>query len=150
MTKSSGGAAFVANSLQSLLRSPSVGMRLALSQSSANELIFPVGWLPALYPRNPARPTEFRIDSARTLRAELPVHRNNTFNMRGDAAATTILYAQQLDFAPVASAGPQQAPWVPQACGAVSLPYTGTLPSVWNVSHATPAGSVTQYLSERA
>jgi hypothetical protein len=26
----------------------------------------------------------------------------------------------------------------------------GTVPSVWKVSHAIPAGSVIQYLSERA
>ena len=83
------------------------------------------------------------------LRAEFPVHRKSTLKTRG-AAGMTADYAQQLDFSSAASAGPQHAPCVPQAWGTVSLPYTGTLPSVWNVSHATPAGSVTQYLSERA
>jgi hypothetical protein len=29
-------------------------------------------------------------------------------------------------------------------------PNTGMLPSVWKVSHAMPAGSVTQYLSDLA
>jgi hypothetical protein len=77
---------------------------------------------------NFASPIEFSIDSATMLRAELPVQRNSTLNTRGDAAMTTD-YTQQLDFSAEASAGAQQAPWVPQAWGTVSLPYTGTLPS---------------------
>jgi hypothetical protein len=46
-----------------------------------------------------------------------------------------------------ASAGVQQAD---SADFSSAAPNIGMLPSVWNDSHAMPAGSVTQYLSERA
>jgi hypothetical protein len=73
-----GAAPAVANSSHDLLRRPAVGMPSASSWASANGLIRPVGWLPALKTskRPPAQARS--VASARTLRAELPVHRNST------------------------------------------------------------------------
>ena len=72
-TKSSGAAPGCANSSQLLLRRPSIGIRFARRNSSAKGLTLPVGCDPALCATNRPAPTCLRIDSAMTLRAELPV-----------------------------------------------------------------------------
>ena len=58
-------------------------------------MILPVGWLPTLYPRNFVRPTEFRIDSARMLRAELPVQRKRTLKTRSVAGMPQVCQFEQ-------------------------------------------------------
>jgi hypothetical protein len=77
-TKSSGGASGVTNSSQLLLRKSSTARWLRRSASRANGCTLPLGWLPALNAWNRPRPQKFSSASAMTLRAELPVQRNNT------------------------------------------------------------------------
>src|SRR5690606_15579005 len=90
-TRSIGAASVVANSSQDLLRSLAVGMPSSASCANANGLTAPAGRLPALKAskRRPAQAR--RVASARMLRAELPVHRNNTrmgcLSMLASAAA---------------------------------------------------------------
>src|SRR5215472_6033714 len=103
----------------------------------------------------------FRSASARMLRAELCVQRNNTLNARSGMIQTL---AQQPAVASTAAAvdfdGPQQhevCRSAPPQLGAsspnrlaASSPYKGIEPSEWNVSQRMPCGSVTQYLSDLA
>src|SRR5690606_33978308 len=80
-TKSRWGAPAAANSSQFLLRSPAVDSRFFSSSSRANGFTAPAGWLPAEKARKRPFPTALRIDSARMLRAELPVQRNSTLRI---------------------------------------------------------------------
>src|SRR5581483_3949142 len=78
---------------------------------------------------------------------------------RRPAQAPTSTHFEQQDSNAVFSAGAQQDSLAlsesagtfeaPCSKTGVSSPYTGMLPRVWNVSHAIPVGSVTQYLSAR-
>src|SRR5581483_5991221 len=79
---------------------------------------------------------------------------------RRPAQAPTSTHFEQQGSRALLSAGMQHDSFaVPEGAGTleapcsktdVSSPYTGMLPRVWNVSHAIPVGSVTQYLSARA
>jgi hypothetical protein len=67
-----------ANSSQLFDRKSSVSYFSSFSTSSVNGCTTPLGWLPALKPRNRPLPHRFMAHSAIMLRAELPVHRNRT------------------------------------------------------------------------
>ena len=69
------------NSLQSLLRRPSVGRSVLFEELQREWIDAPGRMTPRAEGFEFGFPEEFRIDSAMMLRAELPVHRNRTFNI---------------------------------------------------------------------
>ena len=129
--------------------------------------------LPSLNALNRPRPTArlFRYASAMMLRAELCVHKNRTLNTRSSPVMSlpassrraVSWYVQpkeavrdqpQQAFASAvlrvscAAAGIQQAPVAVSVLARVSSPNVSMASRVRYVSHATPCGSVTQYLSD--
>ena len=77
-TKSMTGAPGAENSLQLLLRKPSVEWLFLRSVSRARGWTSPFGWLPAEKARNRPAPHRGSSASAKMLRAEFPVQRSRT------------------------------------------------------------------------